>query len=344
MKRKQIISGLSPNELKQIISEHNLPAFRNKQILDWVFKKNTLTFDKMYNLPQNLRQDLNEVLSIISLNQEVKFISKLDKTTKYLFRTGDNETIESVFIPTKKRATICLSTQAGCAFGCAFCASGKDGLIRNLTPDEIISQVLLIKKDNPMKPITNIVIMGMGEPLANYNNTLKAIRILNHKDCLEIGARKITISTCGLPQEIIRLAKEGIQVELSISLHAATDELRNKIMPINKKHPLKELIAVAKKYTQMTNRVITFEYILIDNLNSKKSDADQLARLLRNFQCKVNLIQFNPVEGMEFTRINPDELNEFQRVLEGNRINFTLRRSRGEDIQGACGQLRLKQK
>lgn len=341
MDKEQYISGMYPEEFTKIILACGEPAYRTKQILTWVFKKNVLSFSLMSNLPESFKKELSKHVQIISITQEKKITSKIDKTSKYAFSTTDKQIIESVYIPTAKRTTICVSTQAGCAFGCIFCASGKNGLKRNLTVEEIISQVLLVKKDNAAIALTNIVFMGMGEPFANYDNVLKALRILNHPDCLGLAARRITISTCGLPKEIMRFAREGLQVELSISLHAADDRLRTKLMPVNKKYPLKELIQAAKEYTRVTHRIITFEYVIIAELNDKEDDARKLAHLLRGMNTKVNLILFNPVADLnhKFHQIKPQKIEDFKRILEEENIKFTVRRSRGADVQGACGQL-----
>ena len=338
MNKKQVIAGLLPAEVKTIISQRNLPAYRAQQILSWIFDKGALSFCRMSNLPAKLRNTLNTYLQPVSLTDKDKFLSA-DKTVKYIFRTADAQRIESVFIPTKKRATVCVSTQIGCAFGCVFCASGMKGIKRNLSPDEIVSQVLLIKADNLKDTITNIVIMGSGEPLSNYNNTLKAVRILNAPDGLGLAARKITISTCGLPKEILRLAKEKLQIELSISLHAAGDDLRSKLMPVNKKYPLTELIRAAKEYTRITNRLITFEYVLIDGVNDSRQAAVKLAELLRGLRCKINLIPFNRVENLPFSPPKRMPFAAFKQVLRDKNINFTVRRSRGSDVKAACGQL-----
>ncbi|MBI4846334.1 MAG: 23S rRNA (adenine(2503)-C(2))-methyltransferase RlmN [Candidatus Omnitrophica bacterium] len=340
MNKKIIMSGLIPEELKKLIGQYEMPAYRSSQLLDWVYKKGVLSFSGMSNVGKELRSFFCEKMQVLSLYEDKKLISR-DNTAKYAFKTIDNEIIESVFIPADDRATICVSTQAGCAFGCVFCASAKSGLKRNLTADEIVSQVLLIKNDNPKKRVTNIVVMGMGEPFANYENTLKAVRIFNDPDCLGIAARKITISTCGLPEGISKFAKEGIQAELSISLHAGTDELRSRIMPVNKKHPLSELMKAAKDYINATNRIITFEYALIKGVNDRQEDADALANLLSKVKCKVNFITLNELAEREFLTSSPREIEAFKEVLDKRNVNYTFRKKRGADIQAACGQLRL---
>jgi len=340
MKKKKIITGFMPVEFKELLVKYKQQGYRAKQILEWIYKKNAISFGEMSNLSKDFKHILEENLDIISLELQLKLVSKKDGAMKYLFKAKDGKLVEAVFIPTQKRATICISTQVGCAYGCIFCASGKNGFVRDLRIDEIISQVLFIKNDNQDKPITNIVLMGMGEPLANYDNTIKALKIFNDPDCLAIGARKITLSTCGLCPQIINLSKEGMQVELSISLHAAEDKLRNKLMPVNRKYPLKELIKAAKKYMQEANRIVTFEYIIIDSINDSKEDALNLSKLLDGFQAKVNIIPFNSVPFIEYASVKKDALETFCKILEKNKIHYTIRRSRGSDIHGACGQLR----
>ncbi|MFH1062962.1 MAG: 23S rRNA (adenine(2503)-C(2))-methyltransferase RlmN [Candidatus Omnitrophota bacterium] len=337
---KKIITNFLPFEVKGLLEKYKQPAYRAMQLIEWIYKKNILAYNEMSNLPKDFKQLLTDKLDIVALKQLDKFTSKKDNTLKYIFNTNDGKIIETVFIPTKKRATICISSQVGCAYGCVFCASGKNGFVRNLRVDEIAAQVLLVKNDNPRRQITNIVIMGMGEPLANYENIIKSLKIFNDPDCFGIGARKITLSTCGLCPQIIALAKEGMQVELSISLHAAEDKLRSKLMPVNRKYPLDELIKTAKQYSKIANRIVTFEYVIIGSVNDSKEDAKNLSNLLKGFQAKVNLIPFNPVQSVDYLPVTKEAFDAFCKVLEKNRINYTIRRSRGSDIKGACGQLR----
>jgi len=342
MAHKQIITGFLPEELEEKVVQLNLPVYRARQILDWIYKKCVFCFDNMQNLSPDSKKSLSAVLQPISLKYQKKFVSPSDKTTKYIFSANEGGFLEAVFIPVKNRSTVCVSTQLGCSFNCIFCASGKGNFQRNLSADEIVSQLLWIKKDNLAKPITNIVIMGMGEPLANYENTLKAVRIFNHPGTLKLGARKITISTCGLPKQILRLAREKLQVELSISLHAASCDLRTRLMPVNKIHPITELVKTAKEYSRITGRIITFEYILIKDVNDHGHDAEKLADLLSGFKCKVNLITFNPIAGLGFEQSTIHRLEVFESVLKRKKVNYTVRRSRGCDIKGACGQLRAE--
>ena len=284
-----------------------------------------------------------------------------DGTSKYLFRLLDGNLIESVLIPSyigsSHRNTVCVSTQVGCTFGCKFCASGKKGFKRDLSTGEIVDQVIFIKNRigslktsvtvtetfrSPLtNPITNIVIMGVGEPLSNYDNLLKAIRLFNSHECLNIGIRKITISTCGIIPEILRLARENLQVELSVSLHASDDATRSSLMPINKKYPISKLIETCKEYILKTNRQITFEYILIKEINDSPQDARRLIRILKSIKCKVNIIPYNEIEGIKFTSPDIETIRTFRGILKMGRISSTLRLQRGADIKASCGQLRM---
>ncbi|MCX5686015.1 MAG: 23S rRNA (adenine(2503)-C(2))-methyltransferase RlmN, partial [Candidatus Omnitrophica bacterium] len=266
--------------------------------------------------------------------------SPIDGTTKYLFKLEDSNTIETVLLPEKARATICLSSQVGCKFACSFCASAYRGFVRNLKSSEILDEVIAVRQKNPSVPITNLVFMGIGEPLDNYDNVLRAIRTFNDKDAFNIGARKITISTCGIIPGIVRLKGEGLQIELSVSLHSAKEDVRSRLVPINKKYPIPDLIAACKDYTQATNRVITFEYVLIGQVNSSEEDARSLAGLLKGMKCKVNTISCNRITK-NYTKPSASVVKTFMRVLKDNGINAMHRRSKGEDIDAGCGQLRI---
>ncbi len=336
------IPGLLPQQLKNEIEKLGLPSYRAQQILSWIYQKNIFDFSSMLNLPLILRQNLENLFLILPLEISKKEISVQDRTTKYLFKLNDYNFIESVMIPAYQRNTLCLSTQVGCRYACQFCASGLLGFRRNLTAAEIAAQALIIKKDISPKRITNLVIMGMGEPLDNYDNLMKAIKIFNNQECFNIGARKITISTNGLIPGIKRLMRENLQIELSISLHAASDSLRSQLMPVNKKYPLSELIETAKQYTRKTKRLVTFEYILIGEVNDTEEQALSLVELLKGINGKVNLIPYNPIEGLNFAPPSGKSIKRFSRILEDEKINFTLRQERGADISSACGQLRLK--
>ena len=336
-------------ELTQWLVRQCQPAYRAKQIFHDLYHRQVAGPAEMSGLPKELRDLLAAQFSAPSLEVATEQKSA-DGTTKWLFRLADGQFIESVLIPVEGRAsgklserrTVCLSTQVGCAYSCAFCASGMDGFKRNLSSGEIVQEVLAVERSLKPARVTNLVFMGMGEPLANYDNLLKAIRVLNDPEGLKIGARKITISTVGLVPMIERLAKEGLQVELSISLHAPNDGLRGRIMPVNRKHPLAELMKACRAYAKATKRLITFEYILIHEVNDGPEQARELAVLLKGLLCKVNLIPCHPIPGAPFARPPMKRMLAFEAVLKEKKIPCTLRRSRGLDIDGACGQLRLR--
>ena len=356
--------GLTLDDWRLTCADLRIPAYRAKQIWHGLQERLIGSWDELSSLPGDLRGALAEKFDVAALTvTEVK--ETPDGVRKLLNTCRDGELIESVLIPAEDRRTLCISSQAGCAYACAFCASGKAGFVRNLTAGEIVGQVLLAAKwlretdkqknaglaDAPVLPKQarppllrpqNIVVMGMGEPLANYDEVLKALRILNAPDGLNIGARHITISTCGLVPGIQRLADEGLQIELSVSLHAPNDALRTRLMPVNKRWPLAELLNACRDYTEKTNRIITFEYTLVRGVNDQPEHARQLANHLRGWKCRVNLIPLSPVA--EFDGAAPDErtCEAFLNALEADRIATTLRRSRGRQVDAACGQLRLR--
>lgn len=341
--QKQDIKDLSFEELRSYLTKIGEQAYRTKQIFEWIYQRGATDFKKMSDLPASLRQALNSNFCVSSCGIIKKQISKLDGTRKYLFGLEDGETVEAVLIPAADRNTICLSSQVGCAFGCKFCASGLLGIKRDLRPSEILDQALGISNDLKGERITNVVMMGMGEPLANYDNVMKAISILNSPFAFGIGARKITISTAGYIPGIKRLISEKMQIELSVSLHAATDKVRSRLMPINKKFPLLELMNACRDYIKAKNRIITFEYVLIKNVNSSREDAVALTKQFKGLPCKVNLIPLNPSSGIEFLPPTEKEAKEFQAILKRNGINSPIRTPRGTDIDAACGQLRLRE-
>jgi 23S rRNA (adenine2503-C2)-methyltransferase len=312
----------------------------------------------MTNLPKALRDRLRETYTLHNLELVRKQGSR-DTTQKFLWRLPDQALIESVLIPANPalygeasdRHTLCVSTQVGCAYGCKFCASGLEGWKRNLEVEEIVEQAIAVERWNAQestvhgpqaKVVSNLVIMGMGEPLANYDNLLKALKILNAPWGGGIGARKITISTSGLVPQIRKLADEPLQFRLAISLHGATDETRNKIMPVNRKYPLRELTAACEYYQEQRGRMITFEYILIAGVNDGLDQVKPLAALASRLKAKVNLIPYNKVEGLPWERPNEETQESFLRGLEKQKVVATLRREKGHDIDAACGQLRLK--
>jgi 23S rRNA (adenine2503-C2)-methyltransferase len=329
------------------------PAYRVAQLLEWLYAHRVEGWEQMSNLPKELRLLLQQTYTIQSPVLARKQGSR-DTTEKFLWRLSDGALIESVLIPASAslfgeasdRHTLCVSTQVGCAYGCKFCASGLDGWKRNLQPSEIVNQVLAVeqaaKPASDARLINNLVIMGMGEPLANYDNLLRALRILNAPWGGGIGARKITISTSGLAPQIRRLADEAVQFRLAISLHGATDETRSKIMPVNNKYPLKDLVAACEYYQEKQGRMITFEYILIAGVNDAPEQAPLLARLARRLNAKVNLIPYNKVDGLPWSRPEESAQEIFLDAVTQNGAIATLRREKGHDIDAACGQLRLK--
>ena len=355
--------GLELTDWTKVVADLRIPAFRAKQIWHGLQEQLFRTWDEFTTLPTDLRHALTEQFTI-----EVLTVAEINETPdgvrKFLSRCRDGELIESVLIPTEDRWTLCISSQAGCAYACAFCASGKAGFVRNLTAGEIVGQVLLATRwlrehapkkeaaaatDQPKRggaaPLlrpNNIVVMGMGEPLSNYDEVLKALRIMNAAFGLNIGARHITISTCGLVPGIQRLADEGFQFELSVSLHAPNDTLRSQIMPVNKRWPIQELLATCQDYTHKTNRIVTFEYTLVRGFNDQPQHAQELVNRLRGWKCCVNLIPLSPVA--EFAGEAPDDrtCEAFQMKLKEAGIQTTFRRSRGRGVDAACGQLRLR--
>jgi 23S rRNA (adenine2503-C2)-methyltransferase len=346
------IKSQTREELAARFAEWKLPAYRLDQLLHWLYVRRVTDWDAMTNLPRELRDTLREHFALETVELVNKQGSR-DTTQKFLWRLADHSLIESVLIPANPalygeasdRHTLCVSTQVGCAYGCKFCASGLEGWKRNLQPHEIIEQVLAIERDAALRDdrlVNNLVIMGMGEPLANYDNLIKALTILNAPWGGGIGARKITISTSGLVPQIRRLADEPLQFRLAISLHGATDEVRARIMPVNKKYPLKDLTAACDYYQKKKGRMITFEYILITGVNDSLDQVEPLANLARKLHAKVNLIPYNKVEGLPWERPSEPVQEQFLKNLEARKVTATLRREKGHDIDAACGQLRLK--
>ena len=336
------VLNLTPDQLKAKFKELGIEAYRADQVLDWIYEKGVYDFSKMTNLSLPLREKLPTVLSIQMPEQVARHKSDGDQSTKLLLKLANGDTVETVYMPMPKvdRQTVCVSTQVGCKFHCAFCASGQNGFFRNLKMGEIIAQVLLARDLSKNKKLTNIVFMAIGEPLDNYPELLKTIRTLNSKNAFGIGARKITISTCGVVPKIEALSDEGLQVELSVSLHGPNDTVRGAVMPVNQAYPVRMLIDTCKKYVKKTKRSITFEYILIKGVNAGEREARELTRLLKGMLCKINLIPYNPIE--EFPHVAPsyEEVVNFQQILQEGGIRTTVRFSKGQDIQAACGQLR----
>lgn len=333
------LTNLTMEELTDFIVSEGFEKFRAKQVFGWIYKGKT-DFWEMTNLPEVFKQKLAEISYVGQLNPLEIQISKTDGTRKYLFELEDGNTIESVFMKYKYGNSICVSSQAGCRMGCKFCASGKNGLARNLTAGEIVSQILMAESDTG-ESINHIVVMGTGEPLDNYEEVSKFFTIVNDKNGLNIGMRNITLSTCGLANKIEQFGKDFPQINLAVSLHGTTNEMRSSMMPVNNSFPIEMLISECRKYVKNTGRRVTFEYTMVNGVNDKDEDAYRLIKLLRGLICHVNVIPLNRVEGSGFDTVSRKRANEFKDILENNGIASTVRRELGADINGACGQLRL---
>ena len=337
-KEKIDLKSLNREELEEFLSSFGKEKYRTKQILRWIYQRQITDFSEMTDLAKQFRQQLAEQAVISSWQPEVVETSH-DGTRKYLFRLDDGESVEAVRIPMDEdRATLCISTQVGCAMGCKFCMTGTFGLTRNLRTEEIVNQVCAALVDGP---IGNIVLMGMGEPLHNIDNVVKALQIFYLDDGLGYGTRRVTLSTCGLVPEIAELSHR-IKVNLAVSLNATTDEIRDQLMPINRRYPLNELMAACHDYARETRQRVTFEYILIGGLNDSVADAKRLVKLLHGLRCKVNLIAYNEHEGADFRAPTGEAIKTFQTYLLQRDIVATLRASKGQDISAACGQLKGK--
>ena len=335
------IKDYNLEELKQELIKLGEKPFRAEQIFKWVHQENITSFDEMTNISLELRQKLKENFSLCIYNIIRKQESKTDGTKKYLFDVLDGNAIESVLMKYHHGYSVCVSTQIGCKMGCKFCASTGIQFIRNLTSGEIVEQILAIERDENIR-VSNVVFMGIGEPLDNYDNVVNAIRIINNPKGINIGARHISISTSGLVPQIYRLAEENIQCTLSISLHATTDEKRSSMMPINNKYNIKELIQACKDYIAKTNRRISFEYALAKDNNDNLEDAKALANLLHGMLCHVNLIPINEIENGNYKQSSNENIIKFRDYLNSRGIVATIRRELGSDIDAACGQLRRK--
>lgn len=335
------IKDLTLDELVDFLENIGVPGYRGGQIYTWLYQKNVERWEDMTNLPKSLRQKLQEENVSLGCLVPLEKDTAKDGTVKYLFELADGKTVESVYLPDEDRHTVCFSTQVGCAMGCSFCATGQIGFHRNLTAGEIVDQPLRISRMAGVT-ITNIVAMGQGEPFYNYDELIKAIRILNDPKGLGLGARRITISTCGVIPGVLKLSQEMLQVNLAISLHAADDNLRSRLMPINRKYPLTELIEACKTYIERTSRRITFEYTMIKDVNDGETDLLNLIRLLHGMLCHINLIPFNSVPGSLYTRSTKQRVEMFQTELNRAHIETTVRKERGSSLTAACGQLQGK--
>ena len=345
----QALLGMKPEEIAAVFAELGQPAFRAKQLVEWVFTKRAASFDEMTNLPKPMREALATRFVTRSLQIATVTGSK-DTTRKFLLKLHDGRFVETVLIPANPalyggksdRRTLCVSSQVGCAYDCKFCASGLAGFTRNLTAAEIVEQIVQVEAHSGER-VDNLVFMGMGEPLANFSNVTKAVEILNAEWGIGIGARHMTISTSGLAPQIEKLADFPLQIRLAISLHGATDPVRDQIMPVNRKYPLAELFAALEQWNSKRKQFLTFEFILIEDINDSLEQAKALAARARRVNAKVNLIPYNTVDGLPWKRPSEARQDAFLKVLTDAGVTATLRREKGHDIAAACGQLRLKQ-
>ena len=335
------IKSMNLSEIENVIASLNEPKFRAKQIFDWLQVCGAMGYDEMTNLPKALRNILNEKYPVRSCEIELKQVSKIDSTVKYLFKLFDGNFVESVLMKYKYGYTLCVSSQVGCKMGCTFCASTKSGCVRSLMPSEILGQIHSAQRDMNIR-VSHVVMMGMGEPLDNYDNTIRFLKLASDEKGLNLSMRNISLSTCGIVPKIYDLLEEKLQLTLSISLHAPNDTMRSAVMPVNKKYPVKELIKACKDYTNSTSRRISFEYAMIRDVNDSDECAYELASLLKGMLCHVNLIPANEINESEHKRSTNDRLQRFMNILNSKGVNTTIRRSLGSDIDASCGQLRSK--
>lgn len=338
---KTDIKSLSFDELVALVNALDLPKYRAGQLFSWLHKFGVTDFSQMANIPKSIRSVLAERYYISGCSIEEKYVSRIDSTVKYLFRLHDGEYIESVIMKYKYGYTICVSSQVGCKMGCRFCASTLAGFKRNLTAGEIESQIHAAQTDLNIR-ISHIVLMGIGEPLDNFDNVIRFIENVNNDNGLNISARNITLSTCGIVPKIKALMQLNLQITLTISLHAPNDEIRSRTMPVNEKYSVHELIAVCREYALRTSRRVSFEYTLIKDVNDSRECAEELSELIKGMLCHVNLIPVNNVDERNNIRSTDESVNNFLQILQKNGINATIRRTLGSDINASCGQLRRK--
>jgi len=341
---KILLTDLAYDELQSWVAEQGEPSFRARQLYEWIYRALVPDFAAMTNLPLALRQKLADLAVIRSLSPLDAVTSAEGLTTKVLLQLGDGETIESVLMRYEGRQSVCISSQVGCALNCPFCATGQGGFKRNLSPGEIVEQVLYFARQlrEQELSVSNVVLMGMGEPLANYEATWKAIRTLNDGRGFKLGARRFTLSTAGMVPGIQRMAQEELEVGLAVSLHAPNDALRNRLVPLNKRYPLAEVIAACREYVERSGRRVSFEYALIQGVNDDPQQARELGLLLRGLLCHINLIPLNPTAKCDYRPSTRDRIMAFRRELNGTGIPNTVRLGRGIDIQAGCGQLRSR--
>ena len=337
---KADLLSMFPEELTDLVLQQGQPKYRGKQIFECLYS-GAKDFEGLTSLPKSFREELSTLAFIPTANIMRKLVSQIDGTVKYLYELHDGETVESVFMRYKHGNTMCISTQVGCRMGCTFCASTKAGLVRSLAPSEMLLQIIECQRDLGER-VSNIVLMGMGEPLDNYDNVIKFLKLVNHELGLNIGLRHISLSTCGLVDKIDRLAEEQLPITLSVSLHAPNDDKRKRTMPVAKRYSIEQLLNSCKRYIEKTGRRISFEYALISGENDSKDDAHELGKLLSGMLCHVNLIPVNPIKENNYKRSENNTIKAFIETLEIYRINATVRRHLGSDINASCGQLRAE--
>ncbi|UTI40501.1 23S rRNA (adenine(2503)-C(2))-methyltransferase RlmN [Niallia sp. RD1] len=339
------IYSMQLQELKDWLTEHNEKAFRADQIFEWLYKKRVTSFEDMSNLSKNLRLLLQEHFTITTLNTLIQQTSN-DGTIKFLFELHDGYSIETVLMRHDYGNSVCVTTQVGCRIGCTFCASTLGGLKRNLEAGEIVAQVVKVQQalDEMDERVSSVVIMGIGEPFDNFNNMLSFLKIINHEQALNIGARHITVSTSGIIPKIYEFADQKMQINFAVSLHAPNTELRSRLMPINRAYKLPELIEAIRYYVDKTGRRVSFEYGLFGNVNDQVEHAEELAELVKGIKCHVNLIPVNYVPERDYVRTPKDQIFLFEKTLKKHGVNVTIRREQGSDIDAACGQLRAKER
>lgn len=333
------IKSLYPEELRSLILEKGLPAFRAKQIYEWIHARQASGYEEMTNLPAKLRAELAEEYPLVTAKLIDRQISSIDGTQKYLFEMPDGCLVESVLMRYRFGNSVCISSQVGCRMGCSFCASTLHGLVRSLSASEMLEQIYAIIRETK-ESVSHIVVMGMGEPLDNYDNLIRFIHLLTGPEGLNLSQRSVTVSTCGIVPNIYRLAEEGLHITLALSLHAATDEQRKRIMPIANRYTIEELMKACGVYYQKTGRQVTFEYSLIRGVNDSSADAQGLTKLAKPLKAHINLIPVNPVRERGYEHPDNAHVQAFKKELENNGVNVSIRRALGKDIEGACGQLR----
>ncbi len=341
MSEKTDIKSLNFKELQEYMLSIGEKKFRAKQVYEWLHQKQVQSFGEMTNLSKDLQKKLEEQAGLTVLEPVEVQVSKLDGTRKYLFRLEDGNVIESVLMKYKHGNSVCISSQVGCRMGCRFCASTLDGLVRGLTPGEMLEQIYRIGQDVGER-ISNVVVMGTGEPLDNYENLIKFIEMLTDENGLHISQRNLTVSTCGIVPKMRELADRKLQITLALSLHASNQEKRKELMPVANKYEISEVLDACRYYFEQTGRRITFEYSLVGGVNDTEEDAKELSGLIRGMNCHVNLIPVNPVKERDYVQSNQQVILNFKNKLEKNGINVTIRREMGRDIDGACGQLRKR--